>query len=409
MRLANNPAFVVNDGILAFGGVPAGEVMAQARPPFFVLVPERARENCRAFAEVASGTFPGARSFYSLKTSMQPALLRAVASAGFGAQAVSAREFDLALAAGFPARDIMVDGTYRDAGTYDLLARHDDLLFVESWAGNIAPLDDACNRNGNTARLGLRFRFPKRGNRLGFSASDGAAMAALGDALSACRHLTPCMLACHPGSQVQDPRAYATACGALLEAQDALEEGHGVAFRAPIMLDLGGGFPEPEMATAGFLHEVMAAIKDTITASHDLSRYSVCFEPGRYIAGDAGALVATMLHVFNDDAGNRWALLDIGMDVLTRFANSHYRFFSLEHPDSAHGTPISFQGRVPTEQDVFGKGVHFVKDAVAGEHVLLLNCGAYSTTFSMRFSFEQPPTVVVDAGKCTFEPTALPR
>ena len=408
MRLANNPAFMVNDGRLMLGSVKAIDAMAVMKPPFFVIVLDRARENCKVFADIVQGSFPGGRSFYSVKTSMQPALLRAIAGTGMGAQVVSSREFELALAAGFPVRDILVDGIYHDSGTYGLLERHDGLLFVEAWAKNILTLDEACKQYGKSARLGLRFKFPKKGNRLGFSTNDSAMMAGLGDALLACSRLTPCMLACHGGSQVQDPKAYAVACQALLDAQDTLERTHRIVFHSPLVLDLGGGFPEAEMATPAFLGEVMAAIKDTITANHDLARYTLWFEPGRYIAGDAGALVASMIHVFNDDAGSRWALLDIGMDVLTRFANSHYRFFSLEHPDASHGTPISFQGRVPTEQDVFGKGVHFIKDAVAGEHVLLLNCGAYSTTFSMRFSFEHPPTVVVDDGKSRLEPTVLP-
>ncbi len=408
MRLANNPAFIVNDGRLMFGGVKASDAMEVAKPPFFVIVLDRARENSKAFTDIVQGSFPGARSFYSVKTSMQPALLRSIAGTDMGAQVVSSREFELALAAGFPARDILVDGIYHDSGIYELLAKHDDLLFVESWANNILSLAEACKRYGKSSRLGLRFKFPKKGNRLGFSASDSAMMTGLGDALVACPHLSPCMLACHGGSQLHDPKTYAVACQALLDGQDTLERTHRIAFESPLALDLGGGFPEPEMATSAFLDEVMAVINDTITANHNPARYTLWFEPGRYIAGDAGALVASMIHVFNDDAGSRWALLDIGMDVLTRFANSHYRFFSLEHPDAPHGTPISFQGRVPTEQDVFGKGVHFIKGAVAGEHVLLLNCGAYSTTFSMRFSFEHPPTLVVDDGKCRLEPTMLP-
>jgi diaminopimelate decarboxylase len=408
MRLANNPAFNVNDGRLMFGDVSAKDAMALVKPPFFVIVLDRARENCTVFADIVRGSFPGVRFFYSVKASMQPALLRAIAGTGMGAQVVSAREFDLAIAAGFPARDILVDGIFHDGTTYDLLARHDDLFFVESWARNIPQLEEACIRHGKSARLGLRFKFPKAGNRLGFSTRDSPAMASLGNALSVCNRVVPCMLSCHAGSQVQDPKAYAVACQVLMDAHDALERTRGVDFQSPLMLNLGGGFPEPEMATPDFLGEVMAAIKDTIMANHDVTRYTICFEPGRYIAGDAGVLVATLLHVFIDDACSRWALLDIGMDVLTRFANSHYRFFSLEHPDAPHGTPISFQGRVPTEQDVFGKGVHFIKDAVAGEHVLLLNCGAYSTTFSMRFSFPHPPTMVVDGGRCTSEPTVIP-
>ncbi|MEX2717771.1 MAG: hypothetical protein Q6353_004795 [Candidatus Sigynarchaeum springense] len=382
--------------------------MMLAKPPFFVIVLDRARENCQTFSRIAQESFPSVRLFYSLKTNLQPALLRAIAATDFGAQAVSAKEFDMALVAGFQPKDILIDGIYHDVETYKLTEKYDGLLFVESWAKNITALENACKQHQKSARLGLRFKFPKKGNRLGFSVGDGAAMSSLGEILSTCAHVTPCMLACHAGSQIQDPKAYARACNVLLDAQDALEQRSGIDFQSPLMLDLGGGFPEPEMATPGFLRDAMAAIRDAITARHQLGRHIICFEPGRYIAGDAGALVASMLHVFKDDDGSRWALLDIGMDVLTRFANSHYRFFSLEHPEAPHGFPISFQGRVPTEQDVFGKGVHFIKEAVAGEHVLLLNCGAYSTTFSMRFSFEQPPTVVVDAGKCVLEKTMLP-
>ncbi|NMC06374.1 MAG: hypothetical protein GYA24_14250 [Candidatus Lokiarchaeota archaeon] len=408
MRLANNPAFTVTGGKLSMGGRSVEDVMAMVKPPFFVLLPDRARENRDTFTSIAQESFPGSRCYYSVKTSMQPALLRAIAGASMGAQVVSAREFELARAAGFSPQDIIVDGIYHDATTFDLVARHDDLLFVESWERNVRFLDAACSQHGKSARVGLRFRFPRKENRLGFSPRDRPAMDSLRETLSSCKNVEPCMLACHPGSQVQDPKAYAVACQVLLDAQEALERGNGSLFQEPMLIDLGGGFPEPEMATPAFLRAVMAAIRDAISANHDPGRYILCFEPGRYIAGDAGALVASLLHVFNDDGGNRWALLDIGMDVLTRFANSHYRFFSIEHPDASHGTPISFQGRVPTEQDVFGKGVHFVKEAIPGEHVLLLNCGAYSTTFSMRFSFPHPPTVVIDGGCCTVEPTLLP-
>jgi diaminopimelate decarboxylase len=382
--------------------------MAAVKPPFFVSLLDRARENCIGFMHAAGSAFPGASSCYSVKTSMQPALLHAIAGMGMGAQAVSPREFKLAIDAGFPASKILVDGVYHDETTYELLAQHDDLLFIESWARNLPVLQAACKQHGRRARLGLRFKYPKKGNRLGFSVHDTVAMRDLGAKLATCPDVYPCMLACHPGSQVQDPKTHAAACQVLLDAHDVLEQSHGVHFAGPLLLNLGGGFPEPEMATPEYLSSVMLAIKDTISTSHDTGRYTICFEPGRYIAGDAGALVATMLHVFNGDAGERWALLDIGMDVLTRFANSHYRFFSLEHPNAPHGTPISFQGRVPTEQDVFGKGVHFVKEARAGEHVLLLNCGAYSTTFSMRFSFEHPKTVVVDGEQFSAVDTLLP-
>jgi len=66
-------------------------------------------------------------------------------------------------------------------------------------------------------------------------------------------------------------------------------------------------------------------------------------EPREVVDQLPGALIATMVQTYQDDAGSRWALLGVGMDMLKRFANSHYHFFPLEHPEVPHGTPISFQ------------------------------------------------------------------
>jgi len=399
---------MVTEKGLFFGLVPSSDVLKGTKPPFFVTVLDRVKENCRAFTVPARDVFPDAPIFYSVKTNTQPFVLKVIAIAGLGAQVVSPREFFMAVDAGFPADKIIVDGIFRDETSYDLVKDHDGLLFIESWTSNVSKLQQACERFGRKARLGLRFKFPKKDNRLGFSLADEDAMNALGAAIGSGDRVRPVMLACHPGSQVQDPHDHVVACKTLLDAHDYLEQRQGMPFPKPVLLNLGGGFAEPEMATPARLAGTMHAIKDTMTANHSLKDFAVCFEPGRYIVGDASAIVSTMVETFRDDAGARWALLDVGMDVLTRFANSHYRFFSMEHPDAPHGTPISFQGRVPTEQDVFGKGVHFIKDAKAGEHVLLMNCGAYSTTFSMRFSFEQPRCVVVDGDAYSVHELTVP-
>lgn len=403
MRLANNPAFTVTDRGLFIGKISVNKILQSHQPPFFIFVLDRVRQNCRLLATTVGLRFPESMLSYSIKTNAQPQILQVIANEKYGAQVVSRKEFELAVDAGFPVGKILIDGIYHDDALFSLIQEHDDLLVVESWLSNIPRLQEACIAGDHGVRLGLRFRYPGKGSRLGFSTKDDAGLEQLGTAISNASRLQPCMLACHPGSQVQDPSAHALACRSLLDAWDVLEQKCGVAFQKPVLLNLGGGFPEPEMATAEHLNEVMTRVMDEIQKDHDRGECIVCFEPGRYIVADAGAFVATIMQIFWDDDEQRWTLLDVGMDVLSRFANSHYRFFHLEHPDAPHGTPISIQGRVPTEQDVFGKGVHFAKDASPGQHVLIMNCGAYGSTFSMRFSYEQPDCIFIDDGAITIE------
>ncbi|HME54765.1 MAG TPA: hypothetical protein VKM55_21345 [Candidatus Lokiarchaeia archaeon] len=407
MRLASNPAFTVTDRGLFIGRINANDVLTAHHPPVFIFVLDRVRQNCRLLGSTIVAMFPGSIPYYSVKTNAQPRILQAIASEGFGAQVVSPKELELASNAGFPADKILIDGIFHDDAFFSLVETHDNLLVIESWLSNISKLQDACIAGNHSARLGLRFRYPRKGSRLGFSAKDHEELDQLGIVISQADRLQPCMLACHPGSQIQDPSAHAVACRSLLDAWDVLEQGQGVLFQKPVMLNLGGGFPEPEMATPEHLNEVTTRVMEEIQQNHDPGEFTACFEPGRYIVADAGAFVATILQMFKDDDDQRWALIDVGMDVLSRFANSHYRFFLLEHPDAPHGTPISIQGRVPTEQDVFGKGVHFARDVNPGEHVLIMNCGAYGSTFSMRFSYEQPDCIFIDDNDIIVEKPAL--
>lgn len=387
----------VTAGGLVAGGMAWRELLASTLAPCFLLFPERLRQNCRAFATASARWLPGSRIHYSVKTNGLPAVLDTIAREGFGAQAVSMSEHDAVVAAGIPPSLELIDGPYREPGMFDL-AGNDGPTFVESWLPNLIALNSACAARGVQARVGLRFSFPSPDKWLGFKGEDSRVLEGIAGTIAGFEHVRVVMLACHAGSQVGSAGGFghARVCEYLLSVHEQLER-VGVVDKTT-WLNLGGGFPEPDILGARGLDETMAAIREVIDRHHGGQGCKACFEPGRYLVADAAALLSTIQHVFTDRRGMGWVMLDVGMDVLTRFSNSHLRAFSIEHAGEAHGTPTGFQGRLPTEQDVLAKGMHFVKDPVPGEHVIFLNVGAYTTTFSRRFSHPYPPWHAIEGG-----------
>ncbi len=381
------------NGALHLARTPCSELLQQYKTPFFAFFPGRIKENCEHFLRHVRDAFPRGMAFYSVKSNPIPGILRHVAPTGMGAQVVNLNEYNAAICAGFKGSDVLLDGLLHDAATFDVAATRDGPVLVESWMDNISRLQDACREHGTRARLGLRLRMPGGGHRLGISTRDENDISGLSRHLAAAGDVDLCMLACHPGSQRPDEKDHLVACKHVLSVHDKLER-RGLAGKCK-MLDLGGGFPEPEMANR-ILPGMLSSIADTIHENHEKHEFTVCFEPGRYIISDAGVLVARINKLFNEEDGSRWALLDAGMDVITRVSNSHLRFFSVEHAGEAHGTPISFQGRLPTEIDLLGKCVHFTREVHEGEHAIVLNVGAYSATFSTRFTFDGACTITVD-------------
>lgn len=398
MRLGNNSMIKVIEGKMYLDGIPASLVLESISPPACILFTRKLRENCESFKNVVTGTLRDAKIHYSAKTNYSKEVLEIVHQSGLMVQVVSPRELRKVLEAGFPPGSIMVDGLYRQHGFLERAASLHVASIVTPWADELERLDRIARETGNQGgkmQVGLRFMTPSPQGRIGINATDNAAMDRLVDTLTRCDHLQVSMVACHPGSQVHDPHTHGRTCSYLLDAMDCLEA-RGIECRGAT-INLGGGFPEPEIATREWLTRVMGEISRVLMERHEKgTRAPTCFEPGRYIVSDAGAIMSRIQRLFHDRQGNRWALLDVGMDVISRFSNSHHRYFSVEHAGEPHGTPLSFQGRVPTAQDVLRKGAHFCKAAIAGEHVLILNCGAYSWTFSRRFSFEYPQRIIID-------------
>ena len=143
----------------------------------------------------------------------------------------------------------------------------------------------------------------------------------------------------HPGSQVREPRMWASA----LDAAHALWTEAAAAGHDLRILNIGGGFPafygEPMLRTEAYAAEVMRMVRHRFgTDVH------VMAEPGRGLVAEAGVIVAEVVLVARKDQDDlaRWVFLDIGkFSGLAETMDEAIRYqFETRHDDAETGPCI---------------------------------------------------------------------
>jgi diaminopimelate decarboxylase len=135
----------------------------------------------------------------------------------------------------------------------------------------------------------------------------------------------------------------------------------------------------------------LAIILNSLLQSFDGSFKNIYFEPGRFIVGDAGLIIAKVIRVTDD----RWIFLNIGNHICPKFAKSSLRFYNATKIEAPHKFKTSIAGIIPTDQDVLAKDYFFTDDLKEGDKVIITNIGAYNLTFSNRFPYSLPNIILV--------------
>jgi len=195
--------------------------------------------------------------------------------------------------------------------------------------------------------------------------------------------LNPVGLSFHVGSQTRHPHMWYDSLDAVAAIwYNAMEEGFSLT-----LLNIGGGFPtyygveitEPEEYGA----TVMEAVADRF-GSVDY----IMVEPGRGLVGSAGCIAAETVLVsrkHNEDPV-RWVYLNIGRFhglAETEEEAIKYQFLTPDCDSSKTG-PCIVAGPTCDSADVLYEThkVEFPLDLSYGDKVIILNCGAYTTTYS---------------------------
>ena len=388
-------------GRLAASGVALQDVLA-ATGAAWVYDAARIDAACRALIAAFPAPVAGVR--YAIKANTNPTVLARVRGHGLGAEVASGGEMMLALDAGFAPADIVLNGNGKtDAELAAAVERGAGFVSADSPV-ELDRLERAAARAGRAVRALLRVNPDVDAHTHPYIAT-GLAETKFGmtpvEALSACArtgdwpHVTLAGLHVHIGSQLLDLHPLEDALAEALQILDA-----GRAAGAPLStLDLGGGFGIDYMGDG--VAFPLESWGRTLCAAGRARGLEVLVEPGRFVVGDAGALVGRVLDVKRAPA-RTFVVLDVAMNDLLRPAlyEAHHRIVPLREPDP--GAPplvADVVGPVCESGDTFARG-RTLAPLSPGDGVAILDAGAYGYAMSSNYNARgRLPEVLLDAGQ----------
>ncbi len=385
--IAARPQFSLHamDGLL-LEGVPLNAIADALGTPCWVYAAGVMRARYRALAAALDGL---ARIHYAVKANDHLAVLRLFSALGAGADVVSGGELARARRAGMAAGDVIFSGVGKTvAELREALAAGIGQINVES-AEELAMVSAVADAMGREAPVALRVNpdidagtHPKittglRGNKFGIPFDDIPALYAHAARLPGLRTVG---LAVHIGSQITEAGPYRAALDCIAGLVRALR----AAGERVTRVDCGGGLGIAYRHETALAPALLAGVLRASLGGLDLD---LVVEPGRWLVGPAGVLLASVVLVKNA-APRPFVVLDAAMNDLLRPALY----------DAWHGiVPISAAAAraAPMPVDVVGpvceSGDSFATNRplpplVPGSRVAILEAGAYGAVMSSTYN-----------------------
>ena len=375
--------FAYRGGVLHAEGVALPEIAKAVGTPFYCYSSATLEDRYRKF----SGAFAGMKATvcFALKANSSLAVVKTFAVLGAGADVVSGGEMLIALAAGIDPKRIVFSGVGKTRAEMAAALQAGIGQFNVESEAELRVLSEVAVARRTKAPIAIRIN-PDVDAHTHEKITTGRATDKFGidiararDAYALARSLKGIEtvgVAVHIGSQILDLAPFRAAFARITEL--ARELG-GIA-----RMDLGGGLgiaydggaaPDPtdyaavvREATKGFTGELV-------------------FEPGRYLAADAGVLVAAVLYI-KDSGPKRFVIVDAAMNDLIRPAlyGAHHEIVAVAEP--AANAPLAeadVVGPVCESGDVLG-AARALPPLGEGALIAVKSAGAYGATMASEYN-----------------------
>ena len=385
---------------LACDGVGLSEVAEAEGTPVYVYSAAAVRERYRAI-DAAFGGYPHALH-YALKANSTLAIARLVRELGGAADANSIWEIELARKAGFTPREIVFTGVGKSAAELECAVPLGVKAIIVESPGELARIEAIAARERRVARVAIRIN-PDIDASSHPHISTGLKINKFGMPVDTARDLFRTMherpalalvaIHVHIGSQITDLEPLRRAA-AFLAGLAGEVRGLGLALE---YLDLGGGLgisydgravPSAEDYVAALVGEVRS------------TGLPIVVEPGRTIAGPAGALLARVIDIKPRDEGSEFLIIDAGMTELMRPAlyNAFHRIEAVRPRAGVPDRRYEIVGPVCESSDVVGRD-RVLPRLEVGDLVAIRDAGAYGAAMASNYNRRPlPPEVLVDDG-----------
>ncbi len=203
------------------------------------------------------------------------------------------------------------------------------------------------------------------------------------------RGLKPVGVSFHVGSQNYNPKNWEIAI------KDAAVVFNEAAKRYHIILDFlntGGGWPVKHVKPIPNVEDIASVIMDSVKRYIGNS-VLIATEPGRYMVGDAGTLVSSVV-LRSKRLGKDWVYIDTGvfhglMETIEDFRYEIEVFGKEDIPRKK----FTLAGPTCDSVDVIYDEVDLPKNIAEGDKVIFINAGAYTIEYASHFNGIEPPAV----------------
>ncbi len=402
-RTSADPAFPRRDGVLRCGDVSLEALAHQYSTPLYVYNGDRILERFHAVRDAFAPI--DLLIAYSVKANPNLAVLRLLGEAGAGADIVSGGELYRTLRAGIDPERVVFAGVGKTRDEMRYALEQGIMAFHVESAQELAALGEVARGVGVTAPVAVRVNpdvhsptheFTRTGHasaKFGVSPDEAVLLYA---AIVEHPGLSPVGVDVHIGSQIREPGPFLAALDVVLGVADRVRRACGADLR---YADLGGGFGIADgEAGALDIHALAEGVADRLEGRS----LSLVLEPGRFLVGDAGALLARVLYV-KRSGGKTFVITDAGMTELIR--PSHY--------GGVHAISLVCDGdkgaveRVDIVGPVCEQGDFLARDRrlpvpPPGALICVRQAGAYGFTMASNYnSRPRPAEVLVHGGHAT--------
>lgn len=343
---------------------------------------------------------PGAVVCYAVKANGTLGVLQALHAAGAGFDVVSGGELRRVQAAGLPTTGVVFAGVGKQRWEVEAAAAADILFFNVESLHELPLLAAAGASLGRPLRVALRLNPDVDAGTHAYISTGrgenkfGIALAQAGEAVDAILREPWLRLAgyhVHLGSQLRRVEPYAEALrrvGAFVDADPQRRGG-------VTHYDLGGGFG---IAGADGAALDVAAVAAALLPTLQARGWTPVVEPGRWLVGDAGVLLTTVLGG-KDQGGRSFAIVDAAMNDLMRPA-----LYQAEHPIVAvRPRPgpvhvVDVVGPVCETGDFLGRA-RPLGPLQPGDLLAVLAAGAYGASMASNYNTRRRPAEVLVDGR----------
>jgi diaminopimelate decarboxylase len=376
------------DGSLWCDGVPFERIAQEAGTPVYVYSAAVVRDRYEKLTSTLARTGVPHRVHYTLKANANLAILRLLHGLGAGVDVVSGGELVRAQRAGFAPSDIVFGGVGKTEDELRHSVRAGVMLINVESEAEVRRIDEIARDEGVTAPVGLRvnpgvslhaahdyIKTGEKAHKFGIELEDAGRV---GQVAASLRNVSLVGLDMHLGSQLSRIEPYRVGTERLLELHEQLRVSGVTTVR---YLDIGGGL--------GVRYDTerppdLGRFADMVVKLVAPSGLTLIMEPGRFIVGNAGALIATVLYR-KRNGGKEFIVTDAGMTELLR--PSHYGAFHRIEAVVSHDEQVVADVVGPVcETGDFLAVDRQLADVQPGERLVVFDVGAYGYVMASNYN-----------------------